>query len=214
MGQPSSGAAFDQAYFREKSVLLLAGVDEAGRGCLAGPVVAAAVILPPDLVLADVTDSKRLTATQRETTYDTILQHAISIGVGICSPAEIDQLNILWAAMEAMKRAVQKLDPAPDFLLIDGNRIYPNCPFPAEALVKGDARSQCTGAASIVAKVTRDRMMHDLHTSYPDFGFAQHKGYPTQAHYAALVLHGPTPEHRRSFRLCPTPNTQTELLLA
>lgn len=213
MGPTSAGAAFDQVYFQEKSVHFLAGMDEAGRGCLAGSVVAAAVMLPPNLVLPDVADSKKLTATQREKAYDTILQQAISVGIGVCSAAEIDQLNILWAAMEAMKRAVQNLDPAPDLLLIDGNRIYPNCPFRAEALVKGDARSQCIGASSIVAKVTRDRMMHDLHKAYPNFGFDRHKGYPTQAHYAALALHGPTPEHRRSFRLSPTTSTQMHLWL-
>jgi len=209
----SAGFEFDQGQYQNEGVNFLAGVDEAGRGCLAGPVVAASVILPPNLALPEITDSKKLTPKKRETVFKQILEKAISVGIGICSPAEVDELNILWASMEAMRRAVEQLNPLPDYLLIDGNRIIPNCPFPAEAIVKGDARSQCIGAASIIAKVTRDLMMQALHTSYPDFGFDEHKGYPTQAHYVAIALHGPTPEHRRTFRLSPKKNPQMQLQL-
>lgn len=207
----STGFEFDQRYYQNEAINFLAGVDEAGRGCLAGPVVAASVVLPPNLSLPEITDSKKLTKKQRETVFKHIMEKAISVGIGICSPAEVDHLNILWASMEAMRRAVEQLNPLPDYLLIDGNRIVPNCPFTAEAIVKGDATSQCIGAASIIAKVTRDRMMQLLHTSYPDFGFDAHKGYPTQAHYAAIALHGPTPEHRRTFRLSPIQSPQIQL---
>lgn len=179
----------------------VAGVDEAGRGCLAGPVVAAAVLLPPDLLLPGVQDSKTLSAEGRAAVRTTIEQHAVAIGIGQCSPAEIDTLNILWAAMEAMRRAVAALSPPADFVLIDGNQAIPGCPVPHRTLVKGDRRSHSIAAASILAKEVRDAHMVHLHAAYPMYGWAQHKGYPTAAHYAALRAHGPSPHHRRSFRL-------------
>lgn len=180
---------------------LVAGVDEAGRGCLAGPVVAGAVILPPDARLPGLDDSKKLSADQRERLYVEVHAEALAVGVGTCSPEEIDELNILWAAMEAMARALADLALPPDLALIDGNRTPPGLTVPAEALVKGDARSLSIAAASVVAKVTRDRLLVALDAEHPAYGFAGHKGYPTAQHYAALAQHGPTPYHRRSFRL-------------
>lgn len=179
----------------------VAGVDEAGRGCLAGPVVAAAAILPPDADLPGLDDSKKLTPERRDALYDRIHAEALAVGVGACSPAEIDELNILWAAMEAMRRAVVDLALPPDLALIDGNRVPPGLPAPAEAIVKGDAKSLSIAAASIIAKVTRDRLLVALDAEHPAYGFAGHKGYPTAQHYAALAAHGPTPHHRRTFRL-------------
>ena len=179
----------------------VAGVDEAGRGCLAGPVVAAAVILPRGVTLPGVRDSKTLSAAQREQALRAIQAQAVAIGVGLCTPGEIDRLNILHAAMEAMRRAALQLTPAPDYLLVDGNRCFPDPPCPAETLVKGDRRCHAIAAASVVAKTTRDRLMQALHDAFPAYGWAQNAGYPTQAHYAALEAHGPTPYHRRSFRL-------------
>jgi len=179
----------------------VAGVDEAGRGCLAGPVVAAAVVLPPDAALPGLDDSKKLTPEARAALLPLIRRQALAVGVGACSPAEVDRLNVLWAAMEAMRRAVLDLAVAPDVLLVDGNRTIPEAPWPQVALVRGDARSLSVAAASVVAKVTRDRMMEALHAEFPEYGWAGHKGYPTAAHYAALAAHGPSPHHRRSFRL-------------
>jgi len=185
----------------ERGIKRLAGVDEAGRGCLAGPVIAAAVILPPYFHIEGLTDSKKLSPAQRETLLEQIQDQAIAIGIGQCSPEEIDTLNILWAAMEAMKRAVDQLPVPPEHLLIDGNYCYPECPYPYHTLVKGDLRSQPIAAASIVAKVTRDRLMQTLHEQYPQYNWAQNKGYPTSAHYEALKKYGPSPLHRTSFRL-------------
>ncbi len=179
----------------------LAGVDEAGRGCLAGPVVAAAVIFPPGVTVGGVRDSKKLSAARRQAVLAEIRAKAEAIGVGLCSPEEIDRLNILWAAMEAMRRAVEALIPAPDFLLIDGDRCFPDPPFPFRTLVRGDGRSHSIAAASIVAKTTRDHFMRDLHEAHPEYGWDRNVGYPTREHYAALAAHGPTPYHRRSFRL-------------
>lgn len=180
---------------------LLAGVDEAGRGCLAGPVVAAAVILPTDCVLDGLDDSKKLAPAQRDVLFQLIPRAAVAVGVGICSPAEVDRLNVLHAAMEAMRRAVVALDVTPDHILIDGNRLPPDLPSPAIAIVKGDGKSQSIAAASVIAKVTRDRLMIDLDADFPAFDWKGNKGYPTRAHYAALATHGPTIHHRRSFRL-------------
>jgi ribonuclease HII len=179
----------------------VAGVDEAGRGCLAGPVVAAAVVLPEGLLISGVDDSKRLTARQRDALLPEIQARALGIGVGICSPEEVDRLNVLWAAMEAMRRAVAALPCPPDYLLIDGNHCFPGSPWPFETVVQGDARCHSIAAASIVAKTTRDRIMHDLHEAYPVYDWRSNVGYPTAAHYAALAEHGPSPYHRRSFRL-------------
>ncbi|WP_412060996.1 ribonuclease HII [Rubrivirga sp. IMCC45206] len=180
---------------------VVAGLDEAGRGCLAGPVVAAAVVLPADAHLPGLDDSKKLTPAAREALVPLIHREALAVGVGTCSPAEIDELNILWASMEAMRRAALALAPAPDVLLVDGNRAIPNAPCPQETVVKGDAKSLSIAAASVVAKVTRDAQMVALHRDFPVYGWDGHKGYPTAAHYAALAAHGPSPHHRRSFRL-------------
>ncbi len=179
----------------------VAGLDEAGRGCLAGPVVAAAVVLPPDARIPRLDDSKKLSPAARAEVFGAVHAEALAVGVGQCSPAEIDALNILRAALEAMRRAVLDLALGPDFLLIDGNQPLPDAPWPQETVVKGDARSLSIAAASVVAKVTRDRQMERLHEDFPAYGWAGHKGYPTASHYAALRAHGPSPHHRRSFRL-------------
>ena len=176
-------------------------MDEAGRGCLAGPVVAAAVVLAPDTTLDALDDSKKLTPAARETLLEAISAEALAVGVGYGSPAEIDELNILHASLEAMRRAVGDLALPPDYVLVDGNREIADAPWPQEAVVKGDARSLSIAAASVVAKVTRDRLMIRLHDDFPEYGWAGHKGYPTASHYAALRTHGPSPHHRRSFRL-------------
>ncbi|MEL7361146.1 MAG: ribonuclease HII [Bacteroidota bacterium] len=182
----------------------VAGTDEAGRGCLAGPVVAAAVVLAPDTGdddWAGLTDSKKLSPEQRAALLPQIERRALGVGVGLCSPAEIDDLNILWASLEAMRRAVAALPCCCDALLVDGNRGIPDAPWPQTPLVKGDARSLSIAAASVVAKETRDRLMVELHATYPMYGWSGHKGYPTKAHYDALAAHGPSPHHRRSFKL-------------
>lgn len=179
----------------------VAGLDEAGRGCLAGPVVAAAVVLPPDAHLPRLDDSKKLSPTTRSDLFDVIRAEAIAVGVGSCAAGEIDELNILWASLEAMRRAALDLALRPDYVLIDGNHLIPDALWLQDAVVKGDARSLSIAAASVVAKVTRDRQMEALHHDFPHYGWAGHKGYPTAAHYAALRTHGPSPHHRRSFRL-------------
>jgi ribonuclease HII len=179
----------------------LAGVDEAGRGPLAGPVVAAAVVLPQGCTLEGLDDSKKLTPARRDALFEQLPGVALSIGVGTCSPQEIDRLNILQATMEAMRRAVRALAIQPDGILIDGNRVPDGLDAEAHALVKGDGRSQSIAAASIVAKVTRDRIMATLAADFPAYGWDGNKGYPTRAHYDALAAHGPSPHHRRSFRL-------------
>ena len=179
----------------------VAGTDEAGRGCLAGPVVAAAVILPRDADLPGLDDSKKLSAGARDALVPKIHRQALSVGVGQCSPAEVDALNVLWASMKAMRRAVLALAVAPDVVLVDGNRAIPDAPWEQQTVVKGDARSLSIAAASVIAKTTRDAIMTDLDVAFPAYGWARHKGYPTAQHYAALEAHGPSPHHRRSFRL-------------
>ena len=175
------------------------GIDEAGRGPLAGPVVAAAVVLPPGFALPGLNDSKKLTARRREALYTQLREdERVLIGVGMAEAAEIDRLNILRATHAAMARAVAALPTAVDFCLIDGLPV-PQFPLPQRALVKGDARCLSIAAASIVAKVTRDRLMQDLAQQYPGYGFEKHAGYGTAAHLAALRRLGPCPEHRRSF---------------
>ncbi|MEM8486641.1 MAG: ribonuclease HII [Bacteroidota bacterium] len=190
----------EQSYW-QKGYTCVAGIDEAGRGCLAGPVVAAAAVFPKDFMVDGVNDSKKLSPQKRAKLAGEITKTAISVGIGLCSPAEIDKLNILWAAMEAMKRAVQHLTVSPDFLLIDGNRAFPDSPWPLETLVKGDARSSTIAAASIIAKTVRDDMMVALHNEHPEFGWHQNMGYPTKQHYEAIAAHGITPYHRKSFKL-------------
>ncbi len=177
---------------------LVAGVDEAGRGPLAGPVVAAAVILDQDRLVRGLRDSKVLTALQRQRLHDTIMERALCCGIGMASVEEIDKLNILQATMLAMQRAVKALRLPPRKVLVDGNRL-PTLPMLAEAIVQGDAKVKAISAASIIAKVHRDRLCIELHERYPQYGFAVHKGYPTPQHLDALRKHGPCEAHRRSF---------------
>jgi ribonuclease HII len=183
----------------------VAGVDEAGRGPLAGPVVAAAVILAPERPVPGVADSKVLSPARRERLYDAIRSAARAVGVGIVAPDEIDRVNILQATIRAMTAAVNNLRApdgdgvAADYLLIDALTL-PDVPLPQDGIVRGDGRSVSIAAASIIAKVTRDRLMVDMDRRYPGYGFAVHKGYPTRDHRSALVRLGPCPEHRRSFR--------------
>lgn len=174
------------------------GVDEAGRGPLAGPVFAAAVILPPGLLLPGVNDSKKLSPKKREALFDLICQNAVSYGIASASEAEIDSVNILNATFLAMQRAVAQLDPQPALALVDGNRL-PSLPMPAKAIVKGDALSLSIAAASILAKVSRDRLMEELGRQYPQYQFDKHKGYGTKLHIELIRQYGPCPLHRRSF---------------
>jgi ribonuclease HII len=177
----------------------IAGVDEAGRGPLAGPVVSGAVILPAAFDDSGVTDSKKLTAARRELLYERIYAQAVAVGIGIVDPLEIDRINILQASLLAMAMAVKNLVPRPGFLLIDGTFQIPS-DLPQEAIPKGDALSISIAAASIIAKVTRDRLMQSYHHYYPQFDFPRHKGYPTESHRAAIQKYGCCPIHRRSFR--------------
>lgn len=177
----------------------VAGLDEAGRGPLAGPVVAAAVILPPGLNLPGVTDSKQLSAVRRQELYCLIMEQALSVGVGEAGVQEIDEVNILQATLRAMERALASLVPAPDFLLVDGITPLP-VSIPQRTIAKGDSLSLSIAAASIVAKVTRDRQMLEWHQRYPGYGFDRHKGYGSKDHLAAIGRLGPCPIHRLSFR--------------
>jgi len=183
-------------------MIWVCGVDEAGRGPLVGAVVAGAVVLDPNNPIEGLKDSKKLTAARREFLYRQILEKAKAWGVGEASPAEIDEINILQATMLAMRRAIEdltiRMGAWPEKALIDGNRC-PELPISAEAIVKGDAKEPAISAASIIAKVTRDRQMIALHERYPEYGFAQHMGYPTEAHFAALQQYGACDQHRRSF---------------
>ena len=184
------------------STIWICGVDEAGRGPLVGSVVAGAVVLDPNNPIAGLKDSKKLTPAKREYLYEQIMLKAKAWGIGEASPEEIDQINILQATMLAMRRAIEdlasRLGSWPDKALIDGNRC-PELPIPAEAIVKGDVKEPAISAGSILAKVTRDRQMAILHERFPQYGFAQHMGYPTAAHFAALKEFGVCEEHRRSF---------------
>jgi ribonuclease HII len=177
---------------------LVAGVDEAGRGPLAGPVVAAAVILDELRPIRGLADSKALTPARRERLYETICAQALCVSIAQASVEEIDGLNILQATLLAMRRAVAGLRLVPTQVLVDGNRT-PDLPMPVQAVVQGDASVAAISAASILAKVQRDRLCAELHTAHPQYGFDVHKGYPTPAHLAALRAHGPSPVHRRSF---------------
>ena len=175
------------------------GVDEAGRGPLAGPVYAAAVILDPDRPIAGINDSKKLSEKKREALFDVICTNAIAFSVASATVEEIEEYNILQATYLAMCRAVAGLGGQAQYALVDGNRLPPELPIPGECVVKGDALSASIGAASILAKVSRDRVMREMETVYPGYGFAVHKGYGTAAHVAALRRLGPCPTHRRSF---------------
>lgn len=182
----------------EKGYLNVCGVDEAGRGPLAGNVVAAAVILPKGLVIDGLDDSKKLSEKKREALFDIIQKEAISFSVAWATPSEIDELNILGATMLAMHRAVEGLDIPADFALIDGNTAR-GFYIPVKTIVKGDAKSPSIAAASILAKVTRDRQCLELDMKYPEYGFKKHKGYPTKDHMNKLREIGPCEEHRKSF---------------
>lgn len=179
--------------------VLLAGVDEAGRGPLVGSVVAAAVILNPDCLIAGLADSKTLSEQKREALAELICSSALAWGVGKATAAEIDEINILQASLLAMHRAVQQLSVSPEYIVVDGNRV-PNWAYASEAVVKGDRRVKAISAASIVAKVHRDREMAELDALYPDYGFAMHKGYPTALHLARLDTLGPLPQYRYSYK--------------
>ena len=184
---------------REKGCRIVAGIDEAGRGPLAGPVVSAAVILPEGARLPGIDDSKKLTPRQRRLLYDRLYDVAQAIGIGIVDAAQIDRVNILQATLESMAMAVANLNPQPDHLLIDGIFTIASA-LSQQAIKKGDSRSISIAAASIVAKVTRDRIMAQADTLYPEFGFGRHKGYPTQSHREAIRQHGCSPIHRRTFK--------------
>lgn len=189
---------FDQQ-FRDACGGIVCGVDEAGRGPLAGPVYAAAVILSPEHPVAGLNDSKKMSEKKREALYDVIIDRAEAYCIASASVAEIEEYNILGATYLAMTRAVQGLSVTPRLALIDGNRIPPQLNVAAQTVIKGDAQSESIAAASILAKVTRDRLLVEMDAQYPQYGFAVHKGYGTAAHTAALKEYGPCPEHRPSF---------------
>ena len=182
----------------EQGLTAICGVDEAGRGPLAGPVCAAAVILPKDLVIEGLNDSKKLSDKRRRELFPVIQEKAIAYGIGFASEQEIDEINILQATFLAMKRALAQLEGKADFALIDGNR-ETDFGLPVMTVVKGDSRSANIAAASVLAKVSRDNVMDELAKEYPQYGFEIHKGYGTKAHYAALTEHGASPVHRKSF---------------
>lgn len=183
---------------KQQGIGIICGVDEAGRGPLAGPVCAAAVILPEHLQIPGLNDSKKLSDKKRRELFPIIKEQAIAYGIAFASEQEIDEINILQATFLAMKRAIAQLEGKADFALIDGNR-ETDFGLPVQTVVKGDSRSANIAAASVLAKVTRDLYMEELAEKYPEYGFEVHKGYGTKAHYAALVEHGMCPAHRRTF---------------
>lgn len=186
-------------YLFEEGYQTIAGVDEAGRGPLAGPVVAAACILPMGCTISGITDSKKLSSKKRKDLYDALLSTPnVHYGIGVVDSDRIDEINILQASLEAMKLAVEKLRVVPDFLLVDGVHV-PSLGIPARAIVKGDLLSQPIGAASIIAKHYRDQLMIEMHEKWPEYRFHENKGYPTSSHLAALKEIGPCPIHRYSF---------------
>ena len=190
---------FYESMARRAGYGLVAGVDEAGRGPLAGPVVAAAVIMPEDIILTGVKDSKQMTEKARDEAFSVINDAAIAIGIGVVSHHFIDRFNILQASLEAMKRAVLSLDALPEYLLVDGIHAIP-LPIAQKCLKKGDQISQSISAASVMAKVYRDRIMRSYDNLFPVYGFSKNKGYGTSMHLKALMRHGPTPIHRRTFK--------------
>jgi len=191
----SSAIEFNGSWGKYKNI---AGVDEVGRGPLAGPVVAAAVILNPDARIEGLDDSKKMSERKREKLFDEIHQCSIAVAIGRADVNEIDEINILQASLLAMQRAVANLSIRTDFVLVDGNRC-PNLPCPSAAIIKGDSIIDGIAAASIIAKVTRDNEMKKLDLDYPQYGFSKHKGYPTKAHISAITEHGVTDLHRKSF---------------
>lgn len=182
---------------------MVAGCDEAGRGCLAGPVVAAAVILPPDYFHPILNDSKQLSERQREALRSEIEREAIAFAIGQCSPAEIDEMNILKCSFVAMHRALEQLHATPDFIQVDGNRFIKYREVAHETVVKGDAKFYAIAAASILAKTERDRIMEALHAEWPHYAWKKNKGYPTPEHRKGIALYGPCVHHRISFTLLP-----------
>ncbi len=184
---------------RNSGFTCIAGLDEAGRGPLAGPVVAAAVMLPDGLLIPGLTDSKQVPETERDRLFDVIREQAVGFGIGIADERTIDEVNILQATIIAMERALEALVPRPDYLLLDALTL-PRVAIPQNPLIKGDCRSHSIAAASILAKVTRDRMMMKLHERYPQYHFHKHKGYGTREHLTLLRKHGPCEAHRRSFQ--------------
>ena len=195
--QPTDLWVYEREAFTD-GVKLVCGVDEAGRGPLAGPVCAAAVILSPELEIPGLNDSKKLTDKKRRELYDVITAEAVSCGIAFADEKEIDEINILQATFLAMARAMEKLTPQPELALIDGNRAR-DFGLPVRTIVKGDSLSASIAAASILAKVTRDRLMEQYDETYPQYGFAVHKGYGTKRHYEALREFGPSPIHRMTF---------------
>ena len=193
----------DMLAFEKQAMLggykVIAGVDEAGRGPLAGPVVSAAVVLPDNFNVPGINDSKKLSEKKRQTLFPVIQNQAIAFGIGIADHGEIDRVNILQASLLSMKRAVDNLRLTPDYLLIDG-KFTIDSNIDQRPVIKGDTLSLSIAAASILAKVTRDRIMTDLDLQYPEYGFKRHKGYPTKAHKQAILTHGPCPIHRKSFK--------------
>lgn len=187
---------------------LIAGVDEAGRGPLAGPVVAAAVIFPPDYHNSEIKDSKLLSPQKRVSLHDVIMEDAVSVGLGVVDAAVIDEINILKATLRAMKEALSELSPVPDFLLVDGITPLP-LSIPHRTLIKGDSRSVSVAAASIIAKVSRDRIMEIYHRQFPQYNFIKNKGYGTEEHRAAIRKYGPCKLHRRSFNMNGTPTIES-----
>lgn len=185
-------------FLRKRGFLRIAGVDEAGRGPLAGPVVAAAVVLRQDKVIKRLRDSKKVPEKERENLFYEILDYSEEVGIGISDPEEIDTLNILKATQLAMQRAVEKLSITPDILVIDALSL-PSIPISQISLIKGESISASVAAASIIAKVIRDKIMLGYHKQYPNYNFGKHKGYPTKEHLAMLWLYGPCPIHRKSF---------------
>lgn len=184
--------------YSDNNTKLVCGIDEAGRGPLAGPVCAAAVVMPYGTIIDGVNDSKKLTEKKRELLFDTIKEKSLSYGIAFSNEKEIDEVNILNATFLAMKRAVKSLKIQPDLILVDGNRL-PDFDIPAKTIVKGDSLSHSIACASILAKVTRDRLMKELSKKYPEYGFEKHKGYGTKAHYEAIKANGICEIHRRTF---------------
>ena len=195
---------FENKVRKETGVIYIAGLDEAGRGALAGPVVAAAVILPLDAPkqlqkLDDVNDSKQLSAKKREHLYSLIIANALTFGIGSSPAEDVDEMGIIPATKQAMLSALEQLEPLAEYLLIDGRIRLKNTPLRQQSIIRGDSKSLSIAAASILAKVTRDRIMIELDSQHPEYGFARHKGYGTEFHRAAIIRLGPTTEHRMSF---------------